>query len=218
MLEAVRPGRLGEAEWLKADNRRPPCSLVLWVVCGPTETTEASSVSAPGDHPARACDRNHVGWWPASGVATQTVHTEPIHYILSLTMSGSLDNTDTTTVTHFTNISLQFRVHFLRYDEVFSGCVQTFLPLCHVSTEGLPGAQPLHLALLAWLLVWDFPELRHFSQVFLVRTIRRSLTGERILKRPCLVRDKIKHFQEIAKIQTAFCTLRAHTTVMAAQV
>ncbi|XP_067575203.1 zinc finger protein 701-like isoform X2 [Pseudorca crassidens] len=25
---------------------------------------------------------------------------------------------------------------FLRYDEVFSGRVQTFLPLCHVSTEG----------------------------------------------------------------------------------
>ena len=69
-------------------------------------------------------------------------------------------------ITHFADILLQFRVHFLGLDEVLPGRVQVLLQLRHVGREGCQAL--LHLALLPRLPVYDFLELDHLSQVFLV--------------------------------------------------
>ena len=68
-------------------------------------------------------------------------------------------------ITHFADILLQFRVHFLGLEEALPGCVQVLLQLCHVGREGFQVL--LHLALLLQLLVHDLLELDHLSQVFL---------------------------------------------------
>ena len=69
-------------------------------------------------------------------------------------------------ITHFTDIPLQFRVHILGLEEVLPGHVQVLLQLCHVGREGCQAL--LHLAMLPRLLVYDFLELDHLNQVFLM--------------------------------------------------
>ena len=69
-------------------------------------------------------------------------------------------------ITHFADIPLQFRVHFLGFEEALPGRVQVLLQLCHVGREGCQVL--LHLALLLQLLIHDFLELDHLSQVFLM--------------------------------------------------
>ena len=75
-----------------------------------------------------------------------------------------LRTTDTAAVTYFVNILLQFPVHVLGLEEVLPGRVQVLLQLCHMGKEGCQAL--LHLALL--LLVYDFLEVDHLSQVLLV--------------------------------------------------
>ena len=69
-------------------------------------------------------------------------------------------------ITHFADVLLQFYVHFLGLEEVPPGRVQVLLQLCHVGRQGCQAL--FHLALLLRLLVYDFLELDHLSQVFLV--------------------------------------------------
>ena len=86
------------------------------------------------------------------------------------------------TVTHFADIPLQFCVHFLGLEEVLPGRVQVLLQLCHMGRGGCQAL--LHLVLLLRLLVYDFLELNHLSQVFLVayRVVGGSLREKRCLR------------------------------------
>lgn len=76
--------------------------------------------------------------------------------------------------THFTDISLQFRIHLFRLDKVFSSCVQILLQLRCMTRQG--GQALLHLALFPCLPVYDFLQLQHFGKILVVQgAIRRSL-------------------------------------------
>ena len=120
-------------------------------------------------------------------------------------------------ITHFTDIPLQFHVHILGLEEVLPGHVQVLLQLCHVGREGCQAL--LHLAMLPRLLVYDFLELDHLSQVFLMayRGVGGSLRGKGSLRQPCFGREGTQHFQAIGEVKTAFCTLGAHRTLTATQ-
>ena len=43
---------------------------------------------------------------------------------------------DTTAITHFMDLPLQFRVHVLGLEEVLPGRAQVFLQMCNVEREG----------------------------------------------------------------------------------
>lgn len=76
--------------------------------------------------------------------------------------------------THFSDFSLQFRIHLFRLDEVFSSCVQILFQLCCMTGQG--GQALLHLALLSSLPVYDFLQLQHFGKILMAQgAIGRSL-------------------------------------------
>lgn len=76
--------------------------------------------------------------------------------------------------THFTDISLQFRIHLFRLDKVFSSCVQILLQLRCMTRQG--GQALLHLALFPCLPVYDFLQLQHFGKILVAQgAVGRSL-------------------------------------------
>lgn len=127
-----------------------------------------------------------------------------------------LRTTETAAVTHFADVPLQLRVHFLGLDEVLPGRVQVLLQFRYVGRQGCQAL--LHLALLPRLLVNDFLELDHLGQVFLVaqRAVGGSLRGKGSLRRPCFGREGTQHFREIGEVNPAFCDLGTHRTLTAA--
>ena len=127
-----------------------------------------------------------------------------------------LRTTETAAVTHFADVPLKLRVHFLGLDEVLPGRVQVLLQLRYVGRQGCQAL--LHLALLPRLLVNDFLQLDHLGQVFLVaqRAVGGSLRGKGSLRRPCSGREGTQHFRETGAASTAFCALGAHRTLTAA--
>ena len=126
-----------------------------------------------------------------------------------------LRTTDTATLAHFVDIPLQFHVHFLGLEEILSGHVQVLHQLCHVGRKGCQAL--LHLALLLRLLVYDFLEFDHFSQVFLMayRAVGGSLRGKGSLRQLCFGREGTQHFRVIGEVKTAFCALGAQRTLTA---